>query len=140
MAECDANYLRLIKLLPAIDTCDERVVGLGLGDDGPQVRFEVIQRSRYTSVVQIEQLGHPDGHVDEVSIRVRLYHDARSAEVIEIQKQRRFEPVYDYPNPQMRARDEKAQVNKYLSEFLANCLSHGVSRAPIRLSGALLTG
>mgnify|MGYP005726910905 CR=1 FL=1 len=151
MAECDATYLRLIKLMPALHSDDERVIGIGIGEGGRTVRFEVVERSRYTSVVAIEVEGESDHarsettdnprHLGPMSIRVRLYHDARSAEVIEMQKQRRFEPVYDYPNPKMRARDEKAQVNRYLSEFLANCLSHGVSReAPMGLSGELLTG
>ena len=60
-------------------------------------------------------------------IIVRLYHDARTAEVIEIQKQRRFDPVYKYPNRKMRARDEKVQINKYLGEFLGNCLTNGIA-------------
>ena len=61
------------------------------------------------------------------TIRIRVYHDAKSAEVIEFQNQRRFQAIYDYPNAKMRQRNEKAQINRFLSEFLAQCLNHGVA-------------
>ena len=58
-----------------------------------------------------------------------LYHDARCAEVIEYQCAKHFNAVYPYPNAGMRQRDEKAQVNRLLGEFLAFCLRHGVNAA-----------
>ena len=60
-------------------------------------------------------------------LTVRLYHDARSAEVVEYQRARHFNAVYDYPNRDMRQPDEKAQVNRFLGEFLSVCLKHGVA-------------
>ena len=53
--------------------------------------------------------------------------DARCAEVVEYQGKRHFRAVYDYPNEDMRQPDEKAQINRFLSEYLALCLSHGVA-------------
>ncbi|MCZ6710736.1 MAG: DUF1249 domain-containing protein, partial [Gammaproteobacteria bacterium] len=61
------------------------------------------------------------------ALKVRLYHDARSAEVVEYQREGHFRAVYDYPNRDMRLPDEKAQVNRFLGEFLSMCLTHGVS-------------
>ena len=66
------------------------------------------------------------------ALSVRLYHDARSAEVVEYQRDGYFRAVYDYPNRHMRLPDEKAQVNRFLGEFLSMCLVHGVSvREPV---------
>ena len=50
MAECDANYLRLMKLMPNRDAAD-RVFTLPLGASDPVVRLEVTERCRYTTVV-----------------------------------------------------------------------------------------
>jgi uncharacterized protein YqiB (DUF1249 family) len=52
---------------------------------------------------------------------VRLYHDARVAEVLGFQGQGRFKPHYDYPNEQMYLPDEKRQVNLMLRDVLNYC-------------------
>jgi len=77
-------------------------------------------------VVKMTQIADLD-RLPMLELTVRLYHDAKSAEVIEVQKQRRFDAVYDYPNEKMRQRDEKTQINRFLSEFLSMCLTHGVA-------------
>ncbi len=63
----------------------------------------------------------------ETTLSVRLYHDAKCAEVIGFQDQRAFKAVYGYPNRQMRHPDEKVQVNRFLGEFLHMCITHGIS-------------
>ncbi len=135
LAECDGNYLRLVRLLPGVREGDRREFFVLLGEVSPQVTVEVTEQQRYTTVVllrqrlpNVEPAAAGDGiPLNEMRIKVRLYHDARCAEVIEFQGQRRFEPVYAYPNPKMRQPDEKAQVNRFLREFLNACLAHGVA-------------
>lgn len=90
------------------------------------VTFEVTHRSRYTTVLALD-LPARVRSIGGMRIKIRVYHDARTAEVIEFQGQRRFQAVYDYPNPEMRQPDEKVQVNRFLSEFLNACLRHGVA-------------
>jgi uncharacterized protein YqiB (DUF1249 family) len=65
------------------------------------------------------------------SLDIHLYHDAVLAEVIAWQKHRRFQPKYEYPNIHMHQRDEKSQINQFLSELLAFCLSQGRVNRPI---------
>ena len=132
LAECEANYARLMRLMPDIQGCDGRSFRLSLGGGEPRVRFEVASRHRYTTVIRVTQdapLGWPGFAPGRDGLRfaIRIYHDARCAEVIECQHQRGFKAVYDYPNPRMRHRDEKAQVNQFFGEFLAACLAHGVA-------------
>ena len=70
-------------------------------------------------------------------LTVRLYHDARTAEVTAYQGQDRFRGLYAYPNDQGRQPDEKAQLNRFLGEYLALCLAEGrESRAVAAPSGA----
>ncbi len=61
------------------------------------------------------------------SITVRMYMDTKSVEVVEIQHQDRFRPVYAYPNQKMRQQDEKVQVNRFLGEYLAFCSEQGLA-------------
>ncbi len=126
MAEYDANYLRLMKLFPRLREEDVSVLGIALGGQSYQVRLEVLERGPYTSLVDLQQLPRgPWNH--RPRMRVRLYHDARSAEVVECHGARHFRAVYQYPNRHMHQPDEKAQVNRFLSEYLAMCLRHGVA-------------
>ena len=135
MAECDANYLRLSKLFPEMRTLDRAAMGLELNGIRLEIRMEVIERSPYTTLVRLSQ--HPQvpwSH--RATMTVRLYHDARSAEVVEYQGRRHFlRAAYDYPNVDMRQPDEKAQINRFLGEYLSVCLSHGVAAvAPVPAS------
>ena len=137
LAECDGNYLRLVRLLPGLREGERREFFVPHGDVSPQVTVEVTEHGRYTAVVALRQRflgqravaapGDAAQRVGETRIKVRLYHDARCAEVIEFQGQRLFAPEYRYPNAKMRQPDEKAQVNRFLREFLNACLAHGVA-------------
>ena len=132
MAECDANYLRLMKLFPAMQTEDAARFSLRIGTNASAVALEVLDRGPYTTLVSLRQ--EPRRAWGGVpSIQIRVYHDAKSAEVAEIENQGRFYGVYEYPNQRMRQRDEKAQVNRFLGEMLALCLAHGVSGESVDL-------
>jgi len=126
MAECDANYLRLMKLFPALGEEDVSVIGVVLGEHPYRVQVRVVERAPYTTLIELHQLPEMPFSM-RPRLSVRLYHDARSAEVVEYHGARHFRPVYDYPNRDMHLPDEKAQVNRFLSEFLALCLAHGVA-------------
>lgn len=129
MAECDANYARLHQLLPELFDRDERAVSLTLPrDDDRVLRFRVLERCPYTTMLEVDFTGPGrDWHplVPAPRLVVRLYHDARTAEVTAYQGQDRFHGRYEYPNGAMRLPDEKAQLNRFLGEYLAHCLAHG---------------
>ena len=130
MAECDANYLRLVKLAPGLDDGAQRLLVLVVAEQRITVRIVLLERCPYTSLIEISQHPGLDGLAFELPaprLLVRMYHDARSAEVVEFQTGRRFHPVYAYPNEEMRQRDEKAQINRFLAEYLSACLYHGVA-------------
>lgn len=132
LAVCDSNYLRILRLLPELEDGQLGAFRVVFGeeavaDGAPAATFKVEGRDRYTSVVALSQHA-PSRGIAATRIKVRLYHDARCAEVIEFQGQRRFNSVYTYPNDEMRQPDEKAQVNRFLTEFLNLCLTRGVVR------------
>lgn len=126
LEQCDDNYRRLARLMPDLKRIDRRHFRVFPGTGALAVTFEVTHRSRYTTVLALSLPPSMRGF-GGMRLKVRVYHDIRTAEVIEFQGQRRFDAVYEYPNPQMRQPDEKAQVNRFLAEFLNACLRHGVA-------------
>lgn len=139
MAECDANYARLLQLFPDLRENDAQTIALPLQTLQAQVCFEVIEKGPFTTLLRIDVQGS-ERDADASSwaelmgsptLTVRVYHDARSAEVVSYQEENRFHSSYDYPNTRMRQRDEKVQLNRFLGEFLALCLAHGASHQSV---------
>lgn len=134
MAECDANYLRVMKLFPALRDEDVSVFGVALGEHPYHVRLTVLERGPYTTLIELRHL--PGGPWNlEPRLAVRLYHDAQSAEVVEFHGARHFRPSYAYPNQRMHLPDEKAQVNRFLGEFLSLCLANGITLSALAPAG-----
>jgi uncharacterized protein YqiB (DUF1249 family) len=134
MAECEANYARIMQLLPDMDTVDQREFGVEL-PSGQSVlfRIDVIERCKYTTMVDIYQhVASSSISSDELppwavapSFSLRIYHDARMAEVTAYDRQQAMRSSYDYPNAKMYQRDEKTQLNSFLGEWLKHCLKYG---------------
>jgi len=126
MAQGELNYQRLLKLLPDLDSCDQREFQVDMDSQRARVRLEVDERFTYTtSVVVSQQYENASAWLESPRLVVRLYHDARVAEVICTRQRRQLAGVYAYPNQQMRYPDEKAQLNTFLGEWLSHCLAHG---------------
>ncbi|WP_312595761.1 DUF1249 domain-containing protein [Stutzerimonas nitrititolerans] len=131
-AACEANYLRLMRLLPQMRTSqDARRVAMSQGDRllGVLV-LQVLENCPYTSTLRITQ-EHCLPWLPVPQMEVRVYHDARMAEVICAENTRRFRGIYAYPNAQMHQPDEKTQLNLFLGEWLGHCLACGHELAPV---------
>ncbi len=125
MADCDANYFRLVKLFPAWRSERQRSLVLP-GKTDRVFLVKVAERTRYTTLLTLEQLGkYGVRWLGLPALTIRLYHDARVAEVVACGGKRSPHPRYDYPNRNMHQQDEKAQWNRFLADFLAHCLAHG---------------
>ena len=125
-AICATNYLALDKLLPQLrgGSADGFVVD-ALG--GHDVAVRILERAPYTTIIDIRQLGGGATAAASPQFQVRVYHDARMAEVVACQGHRHIKPRYDYPNAGMYQRDEKFQLNRFFGEWLSLCLANGRS-------------
>ncbi len=133
-ALCTANYLAILRLLPQLQGESAACFVIdALG--GGKVSVRVLERGPYTTFIDIEQVGGEAAAAGQAHFQVRVYHDARMAEVIACQGHRQIKPRYDYPNAGMYHRDEKFQVNRFFGEWLSSCLARGRSVSSI---GALL--
>lgn len=133
MAECDANYLRLRRLFPAMDQQDEFTFGMPAHTlEGARVQIRVLSRARYTTALAVEvssQEGQP--FIRWPRLKVHIYLDVKSAEVVQFERHRNFRYRYQTPNRHMFAPDEKSQVNRFLGELLTHCLEYGHSLEPV---------
>ena len=136
-AACEANYARLMQLLPAMREGPQahqpaRRVALSVGEHPLGVlALDVLETCPYTSTLSVRQ-EHSLPWLPVPQMEVRVYHDARMAEVIGAQSARRFYGRYPYPNAAMHQPDEKTQLNLFLGEWLSHCLAHGHELAPVR--------
>lgn len=143
MAVCDANYIRLLKLMGPPRSMNRRVVvlphlGNVAGREQVSVCLEVQEDFKYTSTIAITQqlmTRSVSGTAKEAdsSFRyntpemiVRVYHDAKTAEVTSYQNHRHFKAIYPVPNQFMYQSDEKEQLNLFLAEWLNLCINEGL--------------
>lgn len=124
-ALCEANYVRLCRLLPSLNAGDECCFTVNYGQLPAQVCLRVDAEHAYTTQLRIEQQHQGSSWLQPPAMNIRLYHDARMAEVLSYQSHRSLEGRYEYPNPHMRLPDEKTQLNRFLADWLKHCLRYG---------------
>lgn len=130
MSLCANNYFLLLKVqAEQTELGEQRHFFI---NDFLAYNVTVNEVTRYTSLVTFEQTAKQASLVNKgvtnslhPRMIIRLYHDARMAEVISSQGVVQVKPRYDYPNTQMHQQDEKQQINQFLNEWLHLCLQMG---------------
>lgn len=129
---CDTNYMLLLRVLANKEHVNE--LRCFFISDFLSYTVVVKEVTRYTSLIHISQdaniMGKNLSDMFRPTMVVRLYHDARMAEVISSQDVRQVKPRYDYPNIKMHLPDEKQQINLFLKEWLQLCLRLGQVKLP----------
>lgn len=117
------NYRQLMTLFPDLLRLQHGCT-LDIGGHG-HLAVEVIKQCRYTTILRLSHgFGIAEHLLRAVEMSVRLYHDARVAEVIHYQRQGGFKAVNDYPNSKMHQRFEKSQINLFLRDWLQHASRH----------------
>lgn len=132
-SSCEVNYARLMRLLPDMRASPApRRIALSQGEHAlGELVLSVLESSPYTSLLEVRQEGWL-AWLPLPRFEVRVYHDARMAEVVAAQRVRRLRGLYRYPNAQMHQPDEKTQLNLFLGEWLEHCLACGHEPVAIR--------
>tara|TARA_R110000737_G_scaffold982_3_gene2830 strand:- start:7656 stop:8114 length:459 start_codon:yes stop_codon:yes gene_type:complete len=130
MTLCEVNYMLLLRILADKEqVAEQRCFFIS---DFLSYRVTVNEVTKYTTLLTISQEANIRGYnlteLYRPKMVVRLYHDARMAEVISNQDVRQIKPRYDYPNDKMHLPDEKQQVNYFLKEWLQLCLQFGQAK------------
>jgi uncharacterized protein YqiB (DUF1249 family) len=121
----EQNYRLAIGVIPALRSITRPVTLILHGD--PRSCVSVIECTRYTSTLLVSHSfgSHASELLRNITMQLRVYHDARLLEVLSYQNRRRFAPHYQFPNDRMLSRCEKRQVNLFLGEWLCWCLEGG---------------
>ncbi len=134
MAECETNYLRLQKLLAqyflkSVDIQHDDAYRFLISRSNQQWlnQVRILERSPYTTTLQITQtsVSATSSWLQMPRLTVRMYHDAKLAEVLAWEGHKRLRPRYEYPNRAMYHADEKLQINQFLGELLTLALREG---------------
>lgn len=126
-ALCDGNYHRLMRLRQ-LGVRSESGIEFELHREHQylgRVRITLLQQSRYTDTLLLEQVHTTGRWLNNPRLTVRVYHDASQAEVIRVYGNRSINAVNDYPNRFMHHPDEKVQVNGFVADWLDFCLRFG---------------
>ncbi len=130
----EINYMLLTRLLGKIDQVDEQR-NFSINENLSYL-LTIKEKTKYTHVVEFKQFDDKADKVNDSTkslkssyhkpcMLIRIYHDARLAEVIESQNIRQIKPRYDYPNSDMHQPDEKQQNHHFLTQWLQLCLALG---------------
>jgi uncharacterized protein YqiB (DUF1249 family) len=134
MAVCDGNYIRILQILPKLSLGFRREISFATSaghsisiKEAPTTVIEVTEQFKYTSTVRIAQNIHSYWALYKVpEMFVRMYHDAKTAEVISYQQIRYLKAKYELPNKDFYLADEKEQINFLLNEWLSFCQREGL--------------
>ncbi|AWB68180.1 DUF1249 domain-containing protein [Saccharobesus litoralis] len=90
-------------------------------------QIKIIECSKYTNVIEMRQLSASLPAILQPQLEVRVYHDARLAEVVKNKNMGRIQQSYEYPNKRMMQKDEKTQNNLFLFDWLKFSLQFGLA-------------
>lgn len=119
-------YLLLSRFLGEMPLHASRT--LVMGDQGHQndVHLEVIEVTPYTAVIQLTPESSAS-YTQGFAMQIRAYHDACIADIVRCDHLHQLLPKYPYPNDRMLQPDEKAQLHRFVREWLAHCDKFGRS-------------
>lgn len=119
MALYEENYMRLRRLVPRLDRVGDHVVSRVSGCI--DLHLTVVERARYTTTLRLTYVFAEDGQPHrEPDLRVRVQHDARTAEAMEVHMDRgryRFDA--------RRTLQRSWERNRFLHKWLGYCLYRG---------------
>lgn len=124
MSIYECNYIRLRQLIPDLEALGG--AGLSCARGALDLHLQVRETSRYTTTLLLTYYFEDDeGRFPAPDLEVRIYHDARLAEVMRCGRRRgRRDALYDRRHHHYSL-DEKWHINRFLQKWLGYCLRQG---------------
>jgi len=118
------NYIFMRRLLPDPDRSGDAVVSRV--DGTPDLHLHVLERCPYTTSLRLTHY-FDEGLAPEITpnLEVRIYHDARVAEVLPSSQIRGFRYWQDSEPPASGTLAWRSQVNRFLNRWLRYLLGEG---------------
>lgn len=121
----EANYALLLRVVAGLEDMETDVACHLRGH--PSVQIKLTRVGPHTSIMMLSHGLAAGGRlIPNIRLEIRIYHDARMAEVIAYQGKGRFRPYYSVPNRHMYQPHEKQLVNFFFHEWLEHCRRQSV--------------
>ncbi len=128
----ERNYIGLRRLAPQLP--QQPLTLCSQVPDGLDLYLQLIERHRYTTdIVLTYRFAYVEGWRAEPNLGIRIYHDARQAEVMSAQ----LRHWAAFESTQCDALHQRWRVNRFLWKWLNYCLYQGHCFPPSSFSGSL---
>jgi uncharacterized protein YqiB (DUF1249 family) len=118
------NYIFIRRLVPDLDRLPLQSVSTVEG--AVDLRLTILERCPYTTTVSLTHVFEDDqANATSPDIEIRIYHDARSAEVLPSSSLKSFNLWQREPQPDPRSLAWRWGVNRFLYRWLRYCLGEG---------------
>jgi len=118
---CEQNYKKLLYLIPDIHLIDKAAEGYSAGK--PLLYIEILEQSPYTRTIQLSHFFTGEfGLLLEPAVKIRLYFDVRTAEVLRDYKRIEVDSAIQDKGASKDIMDYKWQLNYFLEKWLDHCL------------------
>lgn len=119
---CASNYRKLFRLIPDLLAYDDSAIGQTVNHSA--LHLEVIDRSPYTLTIQLSHRFKKNlDELMEPAVRIRLYLDAKLAEVISDHARSAVSLVFKDPGLSYEIMNYKWRLNYFLQKWLDHCLN-----------------
>ena len=113
----EQNYIRLKKIVPDLNIADEMI---SISDGHLDLYLSVTERCKFTTMFRMTyQLKQGDKVTYEPDMQIRIYHDARIAEV-QNRLDRNHQRIFSGGSL-----DHKWKMNRFLYKWLGYCIFQG---------------
>ncbi len=124
MSLYESNYIRLCWLIPDLASLDGAVVSHA--PDDCALHLSLIERSRYTTTVRLTYLfDEVDGASADPDLHIRVYHDARLADVLSCAQWRQHGLLEALRSQLARNLGDRWLRNIMLNKWLDYCVERG---------------
>jgi len=118
------NYIRLLALVPNLDLLDgECVSEAGVGRS---LWLRIVEQTPYSTLCELHEYSSGEaGEIEEIGLTLRVYHDARVADLLSYHNRFGGGEVFDARVLQTPGLNKKRELNFFLWKWLGHCLAQG---------------
>jgi uncharacterized protein YqiB (DUF1249 family) len=118
---CEQNYKKILYLIPDIKIIEAAAQGYSEGK--PILHVKVLEQSPYTKTIELSHFFDSEfGMILEPAVKIRLYFDVRTAEVLRDYKRVEVDKAIKDLGQVKDVMDYKWRLNYFLEKWLDHCL------------------
>lgn len=118
---CEANYQKLLRLIPNLRSVDKSALGHTLNK--PALQLHILERKPYTLTIELSHCFKQQlSELFAPAVKIRIYLDAQLAEVIRDIDRPAANQLFQNPAKIMEIQDHKWRLNYFLHKWLDHCL------------------